>query len=150
MGLVTGLGISFNRYHFNNRYAVLTPFTDSLQIDESGEFSRKHFLSATFLNVPLLLEFNTHKSPHKSFQFAAGIIGGYRIGSRSVRVTEEDRSRLVIRDDFNLAPFNLSATVRFGYGQFFNIFATYSLTEMFKNDRGPELNTFTAGITLFN
>jgi hypothetical protein len=102
-----------------------------------------------FLTAPLLLEFNTHRNPSKSLHFAAGVVGGYRLGSRNVQVVEVfgRRARNSTRDDFNINPFNLSATARFGYGDL-TFFATYSLTELFVTGRGPELYPFTAGIRL--
>ncbi|MDQ3191962.1 MAG: PorT family protein [Bacteroidota bacterium] len=149
VGIVTGAGVSFNRYHFNNRQTALTPFTDSTYMVETNLLTRKHLLSASYLTVPLLIEFNTHRNPDKSFHIATGVIGGYRIGSKAIQVNEFEgsKSRLSIRDDFNLAPFNLNATVRVGYGDF-NLFVTYALTEMFVKGRGPELFPVSAGITL--
>lgn len=149
IGVVTGMGLSFNRYHFNNRQTALVPFTDSTYMVQTNLITRKHLLSVSYLTVPLLLEFNTHRNPDKSFHVATGVIGGYRIGSKAIQVNEFDgtKSRLAIRDDFNLAPFILNATVRFGFGNL-NLFATYALTEMFINGRGPELFPVSAGITL--
>ncbi|HET6244132.1 MAG: DUF2807 domain-containing protein [Bacteroidetes bacterium] len=149
VGIVTGMGLSFTRYHFNNRQTALIPYTDSTFMFETNSVTRKNLLSASYLTVPLLIEFNTHQNSQKSFHFATGLIGGYRINSKTVQITEFEgvKSRLVIKDDYNLSPFNLNATVRFGYGNF-NLFATYSLTEMFDKGKGPELFPVTAGITL--
>jgi hypothetical protein len=146
---VTGLGSSFTRYHFHDRQTIVTPHVDSTFMASTGNVTRKHFLSTTYLTAPLLLEINTHKKASKSFHLATGVIGGYRIGSRNVQVLESGgrRSRLATRDDFNLSPFNLNATVRIGYGNF-NVFATYSLTQLFQGNRGPELYPVSAGITL--
>ena len=51
------------------------------------------------------------------------------------------------KQSFNTNPFRVSATVRGGVG-WFNVFATYSLTPLFENGRGPELYPFTVGVTL--
>jgi hypothetical protein len=51
------------------------------------------------------------------------------------------------RDDFHLHPFKMDATARIGWG-WINLFGTYSLTSLFKEDKYPELYPFTAGITL--
>ncbi|MBA3898628.1 MAG: DUF2807 domain-containing protein [Bacteroidetes bacterium] len=151
VGLVTGLGMNFARYHFNDRQNILNSSPDTTFMTPSTIFSRKHFLSTTHLTVPLMLEFNTHRNPKKSFFLAAGVIGGYRIGSRNVQVTEEDgrRSRSVVRGDFNLNPFRLDATVRLGYGNI-NLFATYGLNNLFQANRGPELIPVSVGVSLVN
>jgi hypothetical protein len=150
IGVVTGLGTSFTRYHFYNRQTVVNPYADSTFISPMALITRKHFLSTMFLTAPLLLEFNTHRNPSKSLHFAAGVVGGYRLGSRNVQLVEVfgRRARNSTRDDFNINPFNLSATARFGHGNL-TFFATYSLTELFVTGRGPELYPFTAGIRLF-
>jgi hypothetical protein len=149
VGLVTGMGLSYARYHFNERQNMLTSTPDSVFMTPLTVYSRKHFLSTTHLTVPLLLEFNTHKNPKKSFHLATGVIGGYRIGSRNVQVTGEDgrRGRSVVKDDFNLNPFRLDATVRLGYGNI-NLFATYGISSFFQANRGPELIPVSVGITL--
>jgi hypothetical protein len=46
-GIVTGLGTTFTRYHFNNRRTMLTANTDSTYVMETGVATRKHFLSAS-------------------------------------------------------------------------------------------------------
>lgn len=148
-GIVTGMGVSLNRYHFNERQTALIPDADITNMVLIGAITRKHFLSSSYLTIPWLLEFNTHRNPGKSFHIAGGLIGGYRLGSKSVRVVEftDEKRRLVVRDDYNLAPFNLSTTVRFGLGNL-NFFVTYTLTELFNKGKGPELFPVSAGVTL--
>ena len=148
-GIVTGMGISLHRYHFNEKDIALTPDTIVTTIIPISANTRKHFLSSSYFTIPLLFEFNTHQNPEKSFHIAAGVIGGYHIGSKAVSVTESagEKTRLVVRDNYNLSPFNLSATVRFGFGGL-NLFATYGIIELFNKDKGPELFPISAGITL--
>jgi hypothetical protein len=147
VGVVTGLGFNLNRYHFNNRRTSLSASTDSTFMVDGGELSRKHRLGVNYLTVPLLLELNSRFNNKRAFHIAAGVIGGYRIGSRSVQVFQQERGRVTNRDNFNLNPFKAEATVRFGYGNI-NLFATYGLTELFMQNRGPELYPVSAGITL--
>jgi hypothetical protein len=147
VGVVTGLGFNLNRYHFNNRRTSLSASTDSTFMVDGGELSRKHRLGVNYLTVPLLLELNSRLNNKRAFHLAAGVIGGYRIGSRSVQVFQQERGRVTNRDNFNLNPFKAEATVRFGYGNI-NLFATYGLTELFMQNRGPELYPVSAGITL--
>jgi hypothetical protein len=47
-------------------------------------------LKSTFVNVPLLLEFNTNKNPEKSFHLAFGVIGGFKLGSRTRQILEQN------------------------------------------------------------
>jgi hypothetical protein len=103
----------------------------------------------SFVNVPLLLEFNTSDKPHKSFHIAAGVIGGYKLTSRTKREYEIDGAAVkeIKKDDYNINPFRLDATVRVGYGDF-TLFGTYSLTTLFERNKGPELYPFSVGIRI--
>ena len=51
------------------------------------------------------------------------------------------------RDQYNLNPFRYSAMLRCGVGKL-DIYATYTLSELFKKNQGPQLYPFTVGITL--
>jgi hypothetical protein len=148
VGIVTGLGLEFNRYNLLGNH-VIVPYADSLTAFGTGTNFRKNILTANYLTLPLLLEFNTHQNPKKSFHLATGLVGAYRFSSKTRQVSEIDgrKSRVVTSDDFNLAPFKYSATVRLGYGNT-NVFASYALSQLFEKGKGPELYPFTAGITL--
>ncbi len=107
-------------------------------------------MKGTYINVPLLLEFNTNKKAKKSFHFAVGVIAGYRLSSRVKQIYElAGRTyKNKVSDDYNLNPFKYGATVRIGYGKF-NVFATYSLSTLFEqNAVAPQLYPFTVGVTL--
>ena len=46
-----------------------------------------------------------------------------------------------------MQPFRFNAAVRVGYGRV-NLFATYSLNQMFREGAGPELHMVSVGITV--
>jgi hypothetical protein len=52
-----------------------------------------------------------------------------------------------VSDDFNLNPIRLDATASIGYG-IINLFASYSLTPLFKDKEGPKMYPVTGGIYL--
>lgn len=151
LGLVTGLGLEYNNYRFD----------DNVRIDPSAEnfvgvFDEnpdkdfiKSKLVVNYLNIPLLLEYQTNsRSNKKSFHISAGVVGGLRIGSHTKIVYEDGgKHKSKDRDDFHLHPFKASAMVRIGWGKI-NIYGSYSLLEMFENNKGPELYPFSVGITL--
>jgi hypothetical protein len=78
-----------------------------------------------------------------------GVIGGVRLGSHTKNVYSSNGGNHKPKsyDDFDLQPFKLDATARIGWGPL-NIYANYSLIEMFRNDRSPELYPFTIGLIL--
>jgi len=153
VGLVTGLGLSYNSYGFKNEVTVISnnkafPDTTFGVIDSVLQFSKTK-LRATYLNVPLLLEFNTSKNPDRSFHLAVGAIGGWKIGSITKQHFEKDGAEFKVRSkqDFNLTPWTLDLTARVGYRNL-TLFATYGLTPLFKSGKAPEVYPVTVGLNI--
>jgi len=173
MGLVTGLGLTWNNYRFSNP-TYLTPDSASIAGYYMRDISvRKSKLTAFYLTIPLFYEIQTNqKNRNHRFHFAAGGLISARLSTHTKIYYNESNAVFTINDpvtgqpvqtlkspsggnrnivkDFNsykLAPFKFDVSVRFGYG-IINLYATYSLNTMFQKDRGPELYPFSAGITL--
>ena len=149
INLVTGLGIEFNGYSFKHNVTLVPDTVYIAAITDSSINYQKNKLKATFINLPLMLEFNTHRDADKSVHIATGIVLGYKIGSKTKQKYEtSDREyKIKIKDDYNLAPFRYSATVRAGYGNL-TVFANYALSELFEKNKGPELHSFNVGLAL--
>jgi hypothetical protein len=148
IGITTGLGFQFNRYMFENN-TTLVPFKDSIQVLVTGQSYAKNMLKSSYITLPLLLQFNTSKNHGKSFHLAVGGQVALKLGSRSKQVYDVDgnKKRDIYKSDFNLNPFQYGLTARVGYGKV-NVFANYNLSEVFKNNKGPELYPFQIGVTL--
>jgi hypothetical protein len=148
VALTTGIGFQFNRLMFENN-TVLIPFKDSIQTFESGIPYTKNMLKASYITVPLLLQFNTSKNHGKSFHFAVGGQVAIKLGSRSKQVydVDGDKKRDIYKSDYNLNPFQYGLTARVGYGKV-NVFANYNLSEVFKSGKGPKLYPFQIGVSL--
>lgn len=173
MGLITGLGLTWNNYRFSSP-TYLTSDSSSIQGYYMKDISiRKTKLTAFYLTVPLFYEIQTRQENRSHrFHFAAGALVSARLsthtkiyynGSNEIfRLTDPETgaivqtrtspsggSRNIVKDfnSYHLAPFKFDVSVRFGYG-IVNLYATYSLNTMFQKDRGPELYPFSAGITL--
>ena len=150
--IVTGLGFSFNGFNIKNKATLNadSSYTSNLNNINSNSITLvKNKLKESFVTVPLLLELNTSKLRSKNFHIALGAIGGLKIGSSTKQVYTEDNKTYkdVRRNDYNLYPFKLDATVRVGYG-IFTMYATYSLTPLFQTGKGPELYPFNVGIRI--
>jgi len=148
VGLVSGMGISLNSYRFDNPYTLqkLQNMTVPIALDEDNLSKTK--LAISYLNVPLLLEFQIPVNQREGRLFVnAGVIGGVKIGSHTKvkygNNKEKDRS------GFNINSFNYAATARVGYKDV-SIFAKYSLTPLFQTGKGPELTPFTVGISFLD
>lgn len=153
VNLVVGLGFEWSQYQFSNK-TTLNPdssYTFGI-IDSTNAYNyKKNRFKTTFVNVPLLLEFNTNKNPDKAFHVAVGVIGGYRLGSRTRQVLEDDGIdlKLVRKDSYNMNPFRLNAHASVGYRNF-TLYADYAMTPLFVNGKGPELYPFTFGVKLIS
>jgi hypothetical protein len=116
-------------------------------------------LSLTYFEIPLELRFRKENKNKKAFKFSIGGKIGYLINSHTkykgiqylgdvndpnLGVTNVKYK--VYKID-NLDPLQYSATVRIGYGMF-NIFGSYSLSTIFKKDKGPQMFPISVGISV--
>lgn len=153
INLVTGIGFEWNQYEFSNK-TRLNPDTTytwgTIDTTNMYEYKKNRFKS-TFVNVPLLLEFNTNKDPDKAFHLAFGVIGGYKLGSRTRQIVERNGEtiKFIKKDNYNLNPFRLNAHASLGYRNF-TVFADYALTSLFESGKGPELYPFTIGVKIIS
>jgi hypothetical protein len=173
-GLVTGLGLWFNDYKFL-RPTRLSMDSSQLTGYLYDDISiRKSKISAIYLTLPVLFEFQTAPAYHKDgFHISTGVVIGARLSSHTkVYYNELNTPFNLTRynpetgkyeaeytgvspndpkehhyGDWFLQPFKFDATVRIGW-DFLNFWANYSLNTMFRKDKGPELYPWSAGITL--
>lgn len=148
VGITTGLGINFMQVGMKNNY-ILQSNKDSVYAIEDTTFSySKNKFKACYLQIPLLLEFNTNEDADKSVYLAAGVIGGLRLSSKVKREGDLDGKgfKEEVRGVYNLNSFKLDATVRAGYANW-GIFANYSLIPLFVAGKTVEVHPFTVGLT---
>ena len=153
VNLVVGLGFEWSQYEFSNK-TKLNPDSSYTYgvIDTTNTFNyKKNRFKTTFVNVPVLLEFNTNKDPEKAFHIAIGAIGGYKLGSRTRQIGTQNGQeiRIIKKDDYNINPFRVNAHASIGYHNF-TLYADYALTPLFENGKGPELYPFTIGVKLIS
>jgi hypothetical protein len=147
--LVTGFGFDYHLYELANRTTLNadSSFTWGT-IDSTGQYAyKKNKLRGTYLQVPLLFEFNTSNDPRKTFHIAFGVVGQFLISSRTKQVLMDGKDKVtnVRKDSYNMNPFGAKAHVNVGYRNW-TFFGEYSLTPLFQSGKGPELYPFTAGI----
>ncbi len=151
LGLVTGLGLSWYNYRFDNDVR-LSKRDGQLELNRDNTVGRsfeKSKLVNTYLTLPLMLEVQSNRySKVNSFHLSGGVVGGWRIGTHA-KYVYDDGSRQKDKDriDFYMTPFKADAIVKIGWGVI-NLYGTYSLTPMFQKNKGPELYPFSVGICL--
>ena len=147
LGLVTGLGLTWNNYRFTKN-VVLTEdgkLGGDFDTDPSKNYEKSKLMVAS-LRVPLLLEYQTNsKLKANSFHISGGVVGSARTWSHTkVKV---DGSKVRNKGDFYINPFRADAMATIGWGVI-NLYGTYAITEMFRHNKGPEVYPFEIGITL--
>jgi len=162
VGLVTGLGFEWNNYELRHNVRLTSKGGEYVfddvndfnknytwgEIDTLRDYSKNRF-KTFFINAPLLFELNTGNNKKKSFHISTGAILGFNLQTKMKYKykVEGDSKKEKDKQDFNTNPFRVSLTARVGYGRF-NVFASYSLTPLFENNKGPELYPFSVGVTL--
>lgn len=151
-GILTGLGMEFNNYYFDGDNSIVEENDQAIElpINDSTNSLSKSKLTATFLRMPLLLEFqfpNTVRS--KRGYITAGLITGLKLGSHTKVVYKDDsgKDKDKNKDDFNINPFRFGLTARIGFGGL-SVFGDYYFTPMFVDGKGPDLHPFSVGLAL--
>lgn len=110
-------------------------------------------LSMTYFDVPCELKFSSENEKGKVIKIALGFKVGYMINGHTkyrgddILTGSDDEIKYKSFKIPNIEPLRYGASARIGYGMF-SIFGYYSLTTIFKTDKGPEVFPISAGITL--
>jgi len=152
LGIVTGAIWTINNYRFDHQQF---PIRDEITGTTIGQtFSRnvdKSKLVISYLNIPLMLEWQAGGRDEPHFFVSAGGFVGFNIGSHIKVVYSDGNSdkKQKSRNDLNINPFQYGLSARIGY-KFIKVFANYSFSTLYENNKGPELYPFTVGLTLVN
>lgn len=149
VGITTGFGVNFTQVGIKDDHLLMSNADSIWVVKDTVNHYSKNKLRGTYLQIPLLLEFNTNEDEDKSFYFATGVIGGVRVGSAVIQKIDRDNydNKEKIKGTYGLNPFKLDATVRMGYGNW-GVFANYALMPLFDTNLTSEVLPFTFGATL--
>lgn len=150
LGMITGLGLRWNNYRLADNIQMVPDSAQIFGYPDTGTNWEKSKIVANYLTVPLILEYQTNPySSANSFHVSAGMLLGWRFRTYTKMMTKEDGRNVskIKGEDFHMNPFRYDATVRVGWG-IINLYGTYSLNALFKDDKGPELYPFAVGISL--
>ncbi len=121
-----------------------------VQNPDSEVAPEKSKLVVSYINASMvpMFRFGHRKN---SFRIGAGVYGGYRLGSYTKVKYNKNNQSFKDKDRGNYFVENLRYGVRFRLGfRDVDLFANYDLNNLFVAGRGPELNAFSVGVSIFD
>ena len=149
LGLVTGLGIRWVRYHLkgNQYFEEVEDETKLIPGDDSWDM-KKSKLGITTLNVPLLLEWKTR---NRNLFLSAGAVCSFKTASSSRIYYKDARGKKQsekVDQGMTLRPVTVDMLVQAGTRDI-GIYARYSPVSIFEKSKGPELYPLTVGVMFY-
>lgn len=132
-----------------NRFVTDTDGVTVFNVEQNRSFEKSK-LTTSSINVPLIFKLKfREKNGKDGFILSAGGFAGYRLGSHTkLKYQEEGRTiKDKERGNFNLEDFQYGANVSIGYRNV-EIFGRYNLNELFKENRGPQINVISFGVRI--
>lgn len=150
INLKTAVTIDWTNYYFEND-VTLTPEVErvSAVLDTLGTNFSVNKLTSRYVQIPLLLNINTDPGSKKGLSISVGGYAGFLWSGKTKQVTEENRNKVKIRDDFNLNPVRYGLMARFDF-RWLDVYFQYNLSEVFAENEGPSSQMFAAGLNVFH
>lgn len=148
-GIVTGMGIESNNYRFTNNISLGYDDQGNTVIDDSfterGIHLTKSKLTTTYLNIPLLFQYNFGEARNGYAGFVSvGAIVGIRLQSYTKTVSPEFGKQKHF-SDFNLNNLHVGFQAMVGYRNV-ALTAKYYPHSIFRTGAGPNVQQASIGI----
>ncbi len=139
-------GIELNNYRFKspivyNKITGANTGSPVVELDETRNF-KKSRLSADYITVPLMLNFNFTPHNEREFGFSAGVSASVLYNSRHVTKTSESGKQKV-KDDFDLNRWKLAYVGELSLG-FIKFYGSYAFKSMY--NKGLDMTPYTVGV----
>ena len=151
IGLVTGAGLHLQSYRLNKNTTLRETENGSIEAEtlyfDQNQKSKFSIVSAM---VPLLAEFQIPVNHYDNrIYLSAGIYTKIRISSHTkIKYrTEGKKEKRKIPGPYALHDIRYGTMIRAGYRRV-NLYATFGLVPLFRENKGPRLLPFSFGITL--
>lgn len=151
-GLVTGLGLHLQSYRLDKNTTIER--TENGRIEPRFLYfdqNQKSKLSISSLMVPLLAEFQIPVNHYENrFYISFGPYASFRLNSHTkIKYRTDRKEKLKVPGHYSIPDFKYGLIFRTGY-RWVNLFATYELVPLFREENGPVLYPFTVGFTLLS
>ena len=160
IGLVTGLGIEYQRFRFSDENITLIKeesntipvHVQDIYTEDNIDHVQRSSFKNLYLTIPFIFEvqFPAAKAAKKRIYASAGFMGGVRMHSKTKIVyhdSDDDKQKEKMKGNFHVVPFKVDVTGRIGYRNI-NIWGSYTLTNLFKSNTMPDLKVYTLGFGL--
>ncbi len=156
-----GAGVSWYNFKFQDATTRVIKEDDGVKFvrDPSVNSALKSKLTATYINIHAVPTFSFGQrryrkrgwfdSNNSGFRIGIGAYAGYRLDSYTKTVVYEENKKNKDRkkDAYFINNWRYGARVLFGFKDV-NVFVDYDLNKFFYDNKGPELNAFTFGVSL--
>ena len=150
--LAAGLGIKAHNFYSNSILKTDSAMSYFTAIPGNKDY-KINKVSVTYIQLPVEVRF---KSKSK-FRAAVGVNLGLKIdGHTKYKGTNyftdplfatSDQIKIKQKNTPNLATWNIAVTARFGY-RWVNLFASYSITKLFSENKGPNIYPISVGLSI--
>ena len=152
-----GMGVSWYNFKFQNDKVLIQKDDIGVHfVEDPRELNfTKSKLTASYVMASLvpIIDFGDHSRKSRiwegydnSFRIGLGPYVGYRIGSHSKQVYQDDgKQKDKNHDSFYLNSVRYGARLQIGY-RATDLFLNYDLNELFSAGKGPALNAFSFGV----
>lgn len=146
----TGVGLQVYNFRYTGKVDYIpngSVTTDLLPVItwDSVTNLKKNKLVVTYLSVPLSFTFKTRMAPKLWLVYGVGITGGYRISSYTKQVSGVNGKQRE-HGNFNLEDFNSTINAEFGLDNYFRLYASYQVSNMYKDLSGLDQHPFCIGL----
>lgn len=150
-GLVFGLGLEYQRFRFDKKHTSIT-LNDNKEVVpfhiNPAWNVKKNSFKTLYVTIPVALEVQFPARYSQRMYVSAGVMGGIRVFSRTKIVyksQEGEKEKYKNTDDFSLLPVKADLIAKVGYGAI-SVWGSYTLTPMFRHNKGPELHPYAIGL----
>jgi len=153
LSFATGIGVSVAVEYLNQQVLV---DTNTVYNAGSAYFAadtthfKRYKIVTTYLSAPFELRyFSNMVNRNKGFKAAIGLKIGTLLGVDEKGLYSVDGTNVKTKTDTkrDFSPWDFAATARVGWGNF-SLFASYNLTNVFKQNEGPPITPAAIGICL--
>ena len=151
LSFATGVGVSVSVVYLNQMVISDTGIVLAAArfLPDTKEYKRYKFVT-TYFSAPFELRyFGNSFNRNKGFKAAIGMEVGTLLGAHTKGLYSIGGTNVKDKTDTKrfLSPWNFAATARVGWGNF-SVFASYNLSNVFKDAAGPPITPASVGICL--